>query len=139
MTYHPDFWVVAGTASPVIALSCIVIAGNQLNIVLTLIRQRRTASNSPYYPVLIIAILGLVFNVVSFAFEAETLLFSLGSLAKEEDFASTLLVTDEQYISLIFLFSATLLTAATRIITEHRTKDSLHSAEHIADNYESTN
>jgi hypothetical protein len=32
MTFHADFWVVAGTAAPVIALSSILVLGDQLQL-----------------------------------------------------------------------------------------------------------
>jgi hypothetical protein len=41
MSFHADFWVVAGTAAPVIALSSILVSGDQLQLAADLARATR--------------------------------------------------------------------------------------------------
>jgi hypothetical protein len=114
MTFHADFWVVAGTAAPIIALSSILVNGDQIQVGIDL--ERATGKvradipfrkwPSEYYPIFFWYIVTVVIDL----FQAITLFVSLMSLAQESNFLSPAFVAVAELFSLVFLTASTLRT-----------------------------
>ena len=113
MTFHADFWVVAGTAAPVIALSSILVNGDQAQLLRELERAtgkklKSTSSlkwPSEFYFVVFSSMLVSVITMLQTA----VLSISLASLAQESNYASPSLVIAFEFFSL-FLLGVTTLT-----------------------------
>jgi len=113
MTYHPDFWVVAGTAAPVIALSSILVNGDQVQLMREL--ERATGKKAKSTPLLkwprefyAVSALSVVAAVIT-ALQAAALLFSLLSLAQESDSVPPKLVAGVEVGGLFMLAFTTLI------------------------------
>ena len=107
MTFHVDFWVVAGTAAPVIALSSILVNGDQIQIGIDLeITTGKAPAEIPfwrwpeqYYGMFFWYIITVVITMC----QAGTLFASLYSLAKEFNLVSPSLVAEAECLSIILL------------------------------------
>ncbi len=123
MTFHTDFWVVAGTASPVIALSSILVNGDFFQIDLDLTRVTGKAPGdirfwewpSEYYAM---SFWYLITEAITFL-QAATLLFSLMSLALEHNYVSTTLIAATECLSLAVLGLSTLNLLRLKALVKH--------------------
>lgn len=112
MTFHTDFWVVVGTAAPVIALSTILVSGDQLQVGIDLeITTGKAPGDIPlwkwpeeYYAMFFWY---LVTTVITFL-QAATLFFSLMSLVQEHNYVSTTFVAAAESASIVLLGLSTL-------------------------------
>ncbi len=104
MSFHADFWVVVGTAAPVIALSTILVSGDQLQLDIEIeistgkapgdipFRQWSDLQYSSFF-------WGMVTGIIILA-QAGTFAVSLLSLTRESNVLSPTLVTVAEFFSL---------------------------------------
>ena len=105
MTLHTDFWVVVGTASPVISLAAIVSASDSATL-----KVRRTGENwriSYYRPLYRISI--YIVCLQCFAF-----FLALDSLSIGHDFTKPVFATAAEVAGLVLLLYASVLISAQR-------------------------
>lgn len=123
MTFRADFWVVTGTAAPIIALSVILVNGDLLQIDLDL--SRVTGKEPGDIPVrewpseYFAMVLWYMVTFVITLFQAATLLLSLMSLAQEHNYVSTKLIGATESLSLVVLGLATLNLIRLKALVRH--------------------
>lgn len=122
MTFHADFWVVAGTAAPVIALSSILVLGDLLKMHQDVGRVMGMEGKGlipvwewPYSIGTFEYLLALTVTVL----QAAILFFSLMSLAQEHNYAPTAPIAVAESISLMALSLITLGLVRLRWMVRH--------------------
>src|SRR5712691_7017394 len=111
MTFHADFWVVAGTTAPVIALSSVLANGDVFKIYMDLTEiTGKTTGSVPFWkwPYNVVGFWYWVAGAVTFL-QAFTLFFSLMSLVQGHDYAPTQLIAAGGALSLLILGGTTLI------------------------------
>jgi hypothetical protein len=121
MTFHTDFWVVAGTAASVIALSSILVNGDVYQTYTQLARiTGKTSGPVPMFKWPYSAITFWYFLALAVTyFQAFALYFSFMSLLQEHDYASTQLVAFGEFFSLFILGATTLTSIQLRNRNKH--------------------
>lgn len=118
MRFHSDFWAVAGTAAPVIALSCIVLIADTLNHVYEWGHEisPKPGRRSLKAQIMVFVFLNYLINGLNITLQANALFQSLTSLLDEKNSANTGFITQIEALGIAGLVISTLLTVIVRIL-----------------------
>jgi hypothetical protein len=129
MAFNADFWVTIGTATPVIALSCILLVNDQSSVILVertiskqirIERVRRTVRRTAWYSYLAN---GLNLTIQSVLFAA-----ALGALATRKDFLPEQIAGVVEASGIILLFYSTIWIVVSKA-TLNRNKNRLRASK----------
>jgi hypothetical protein len=112
MAFHSDFWVVTGTAAPIIALSVIISVGEAIRQGSRIEPTGHLKYNDiPYRDIRRFVTASTWVNVTNIGLQIFILFYSLESLAAQYNYANQTLVICMTLLGLILLIATTMLSA----------------------------
>jgi hypothetical protein len=102
MAYHSDFWVVTGTAAPVIALSSVVLLSDQTSLLIEVLGSKGL-SRLTYLAACGCASFAFIFNIGNIITQTTILFVSLQTLTTESERVMPYAVTKSMVAGLVLL------------------------------------
>jgi hypothetical protein len=103
MAYHSDFWVVTGTAAPVIALSSVVLLSDQTSLLIEVLGSKGLSRLTYYLAACGCASFAFIFNIGNIITQTTILFVSLQTLTTESERVMPYAVTKSMVAGLVLL------------------------------------
>jgi hypothetical protein len=113
--FNSGFWVLIGTTAPVIALACIVLLVDQLDLLGDINETRPATQARIPYNLVFRSSFAYFINAADIAFQAGTLLAALLSVSQNRNYVSTFDISVWESFSLIILLMSSGLTATVKV------------------------
>jgi hypothetical protein len=132
--FNSDFWVLVGTTAPVIALACIVLFGDQLNLSRDVVQAYKATRTRTSFYLAFLWTYAYVINVANITFQAVALFAALISVSQNKNLWSMFYVSIYEGLGLLALLASSGLTVLVKVrfkVSKDVHKPEINMARHM--------